>query len=90
VPSLGVGLAGWGVVGVVPVRGSASRAVMVAGWVGEGRPDAGLVLFGPVQDLDVRGVEQAGDQVGGGLVELAGQVGQLVEQGRVLVGDGGG
>jgi hypothetical protein len=48
------------------------------------------VLFGPVQDLDVRGVEQAGDQVGGGLVELAGQVGQLVEQGRVLVGDGGG
>jgi hypothetical protein len=48
------------------------------------------VLFGLVQDLDVRGVEQAGDQVGGGLVELAGQVGQFVEQGRVLVGDGGG
>jgi hypothetical protein len=61
---------------------------MVAGWVGEGRPDGGLVLSGPVQDLDVRGVGQAGDQVGGGFVELAGQVGQLVEQGRVLVGDG--
>jgi hypothetical protein len=27
----GPGLAGWGVVGVVRVRGSASRAVMVAG-----------------------------------------------------------
>jgi hypothetical protein len=29
------------------------------------------VLFGPVQDLDVEGVEQAGDEVGGGVTELA-------------------
>jgi hypothetical protein len=38
---------------------------MEAGWVGEGRPDGGLVLFGPVQDLDVQGVEKVGDQFGG-------------------------
>jgi hypothetical protein len=30
------------------------------------------VLFGPVQDLDVQGVEQGFDQGGGGVGELAG------------------
>jgi len=30
------------------------------------------VLFGPVEDLDVQGVEQAVEQAGGGVVELAG------------------
>jgi hypothetical protein len=61
------------------------------GGVGEGGPDGGLVLFGPVEDLDVQRVDQGFDQVGGGGGELVGQVGQLVQQGRVVVrGCGGG
>jgi hypothetical protein len=38
-------------------------------------------LFGPVEDLGVQGVDEGFDQVGGGVVELADQVGQFVEQG---------
>jgi hypothetical protein len=47
-------------------------------------------LFGPVEDLDVQGTDEGFDQVGRGGVELAGQVGQFVEQGRILVRGGGG
>jgi hypothetical protein len=47
-------------------------------------------LLGPVEDLDVQRVDQGFDQGGGGVAELAGHVGQFVEQARVLVRGGGG
>jgi hypothetical protein len=37
------------------------------GGVGEGGPDGGLLLFGPVQDLDIQGTDEGFDQVGGGI-----------------------
>jgi hypothetical protein len=40
--------------------------------VGEGGQECGLVLFGPVEDLDVQDVEQVFGQGGGGVGELAG------------------
>ena len=81
---MGAGLAG-GYAGVVEQGCDGG-----GGGVGEGGPDGGLALFGAVEDLDVQGVEQGFDQAGGGVVELAGQVGQFVEQGGVLVLGGGG
>ncbi|MGH3202225.1 MAG: hypothetical protein ACRDP5_09290 [Streptosporangiaceae bacterium] len=40
-------------------------------------------MFGPVEGLDVEGAEQVFDEVGGGIGELGGEVGQFVEQGGV-------
>ena len=78
--ALGAGVLGWA--GGWLGAGLAGRYAGVAeeggDGVGESSPDGGLVLFGPVEDLDVQRVDQGLDQVGGGVIKLAGEVGQFV------------
>jgi hypothetical protein len=55
------------------------------GGVGDGDPDAGLVVVFAEQAFDIERGKELFYEVGGGLVEDAGQVGQFVEQVRVVV-----
>jgi hypothetical protein len=62
----------------------------LGGVVGEDGADGDLVVFLVVDGLDVEGLQQAGQQLGGDLLDQAGQQRQGVQQAGVLGGLGGG